>query len=192
MEVFNVTGPGESHSHNVTSDTVNFQKDESSQSKSLAPPNYESSILTSYLSIKGSSGECSQLACIYSREVSGPGCFLDDSSSGAVSDPCNARAKQMKLSSLEQQTYMNVDQECGLSSTVDDLTDLSHSQSSLSVPMQHQQQSTCLCSTNSNQHALWLKLVVWVSYVVTISLKPKKKLMVMMTLLWMLIAKVKT
>ncbi|CAL9132510.1 unnamed protein product [Musa acuminata var. zebrina] len=144
MEVFSVTSVDTASNHNIALNTMDLQKDEGSQSKLVESSNCESSVLTSSFSTKDSSGEASQPACVYARQVSGSRCFADISSCCGVADPYDADIKCMKVSSIEQQNHKSIMQSYSLSVTGDDLLDLDRSQNSSSMLMQRQQQSPCL------------------------------------------------
>ncbi|XP_042421099.1 increased DNA methylation 1-like isoform X1 [Zingiber officinale] len=152
MEIFNLSADKVNNLH-VASNLLNFPKDKSIQSRSLASMISESSGMTTYVSLRDSSSNTSQPQCISDRDVSRSRCLLESSSTGSVSDHCDVQEKRMNLS-IEQHNQKGVTHSSSLLVSSNALVDLGQLQNSSSMFIQHQEQLQCLVVESCGQGIL--------------------------------------
>ncbi|XP_029118297.2 increased DNA methylation 1 isoform X1 [Elaeis guineensis] len=136
-----------SNNNNNVSRRTNFQLHECNQSKPLPSLSCNSSAVTSYFSLKGSSSEQFEHAKMNPGELSGPECFPESSSSWAGADAHNPNVMRMGLSSVELSNNVNMELNSNLADAEFSLVDLDPSKVALSLsiqdPLHVRQQAPC-------------------------------------------------
>ncbi|XP_008783379.1 increased DNA methylation 1 isoform X2 [Phoenix dactylifera] len=148
MEVFYGSSAHDaSNNNNNVSRRTNFQLHECGHSKRLGNLSCNSSAVTSYSSLKGSSSEQFEHAKMNPGGLSGSECFPESSSSWAGADTHNLNVKRMGLSSVELLNNVNKELNSNVADADFSLVNLDPSKvaSSLSIqdPLHVHQQAPC-------------------------------------------------